>query len=178
VQQNTHMYSKTRLVDMFSLEEIHQFWQRENAWWYINYGPSPLSGGVQPYSQRFLLRKIIADADSCIRRAQPTVQLRFGHETVLLPLVCLMGINGYDYQTPDLERLEDDGWWACLVFPMASNIQLVFYRESPRDKDILVKVLLNEREATLPFPTDVAPYYHWSAFRDYYLRKLDAYGGK
>lgn len=178
VQQNTHMYSKTRLVDMFSLEEIHQFWQRENAWWYINYGPSPLSGGVQPYSQRYLLRRIIADADSCIRRAQPTVQLRFGHETVLLPLVCLMGINGYDYQTPDLERLEDDGWWACLVFPMASNIQLVFYRESPRDKDILVKVLLNEREATLPFPTDVAPYYHWSDFRDYYLRKLDAYDGK
>lgn len=175
IQQNTHMNVNTFLVDLFSYEEIHQFWQKENAWWYFMYGPSPLNGGHQPYTQRYLLRKIIADADSCLRLPHPGATLRYGHETVVLPLACLLGINNFDYQTSRLEDLEPNGWWACLVFPMASNIQFVFYRENPQDRDIVFKVLLNENEASLPIPTDMAPYYHWKDFREYYLRKLDAY---
>lgn len=58
---------------------------------------------------------------------------------------------------------------------MAANIQFVFYRKNLKDKDVLVKVLLNEDEATLPLETDCAPYYHWSDFRDYYLKKLDSF---
>ncbi len=175
IQQNTHMGDRCKLIELFSNQEIHQFWQQENAWWYFSYGPSPLNGGCQPFTQRHLLRKIIADADSCIQLTKPGVQLRFGHETVLLPLACLLGINGFDYQTDNLETLEEDGWWACLIFPMASNIQLVFYRSSPDDKDIIFKLLLNEREARLPLPSDIAPYYHWKDFRKYYLQKIDVY---
>ena len=175
IQQNTSMGARTNLIDLFSYEEIHQFWQKENAWWYYTYGPSPLNGGCQPYTQRYLLRRIIADADSCLRLNRPGAQLRFGHETVVLPLTCLLGIHGFDYQTPHLDQLESSGWWACLVFPMASNIQIVFYRESAKDKDVLVKVLLNERETRLPLPGKRAPYYRWKDFREYYLKKLDDY---
>jgi hypothetical protein len=64
---------------------------------------------------------------------------------------------------------------ASLVFPMASNLQFVFYRSDLNDEDIVFKVLLNEREATLPIPTDMAPYYHWRDFRTFYLNKLDSY---
>ena len=74
-----------------------------------------------------------------------------------------------------IEELEENGWWACLVFPMASNIQLVFYRTDRSDRDVLVKVLLNEQEVTLPFASELAPYYHWSDFRNYYLGKLYHY---
>ena len=101
--------------------------------------------------------------------------MRFGHETVLLPLVCLIGINGYDLETDNLEELEARGWWCSNVFPMGSNLQFIFYRSSPRDHDILFKVLLNEQEATLPIPTDNAPYYRWSDFRQYCLDKLSRY---
>ena len=38
--------------------------------------------------------------------------------------------------------------------------------------DILVKALLNEREATLPIKTDQYPYYDWKTLRQYYLDKL------
>ena len=62
-----------------------------------------------------------------------------------------------------------------MVFPMAANIQFVFYRAHPLDRDVVFKVLLNEREATLPIPTDIAPYYHWNDFRDHYLQLIDAY---
>ncbi len=175
IQQNTRMSERSQLVDLFTYEDFHCFWQCENAWWYANYGPSPLNGGDQPYSQRYLLRHMIHEADSCLRLPRPGASLRFGHETVMLPLTCLLGINGFDFQTADLAALEPNGWWACLVFPMASNIQLVFYRSSPDDKDIVIKVLLNEQEATLPVPTDIAPYYRWRDFREYYLKKLDDY---
>jgi hypothetical protein len=74
-----------------------------------------------------------------------------------------------------LEELENDGWWACLVFPMASNIQLIFYREDVADKDVLVKVMLNEEEAQLPIESDMAPYYKWSDVREYYLTKIAQY---
>ena len=175
IQQNTHMYVNTFLIDLFTYEEIHRFWQVENAWWYIMHGPSPLSAGERPYSQRYLLRQIIQEADSCMKLPTNEVQLRFGHETVMLPLTCLLGLNGFNYVTDDLASLEEKGWWACLVFPMASNIQFVFYRNGPRDQDVIFKVLLNEQEATLPIKTDIAPYYHWRDFREHYLNMLDSY---
>lgn len=175
IQQNTHMNEDTSLLDLFSYEEIHQYWQIENAWWYIQHGPCLLNGGHQPYTQRYLLRRIIEEADSCLQLDSPGATLRFGHETVVLPLTCLLGINGFDMETDDLKMLEGKGWWACQVFPMASNIQFIFYRNGPKDPDVLVKVLLNENEALLPIKTDIAPYYHWRDFKRYYLKKLDDY---
>ena len=175
IQQNTHISSNRPpfLLDLFSYEEIHRFWQCENAWWYITYGPSLLNGGLEPLTQRYLLRKIIDEADSIMALDTHGASLRFGHETVVLPLACLLGINGYDFQTEHLELLEEQGWWACLVFPMASNIQFVFYRSDAADRDVVFKVLLNEQEATLPLPGDMAPYYRWSDFRRFYLDRLE-----
>ena len=83
-----------------------------------------------------------------------------------------MGINGADYQTTDLATL-DRHWQSYKIFPMACNLQMVYYRPDDGDGDILVKVLLNEREATLPVKTDCAPYYRWNDVRDYYMDKLD-----
>ncbi len=175
IQQNTRMGSKIDYIDLFTYEDIHQYWQKENAWWYIMYGPSLLNGGKQPYTQRRLLKKIIEEADSCIQLRKPGVQLRFGHETIVLPLTCLLELNHFGYQTLQLEDLEEQSWWACLVFPMASNIQLIFYREDLADKEVLVKVMLNEEEATLPIRSDIAPYYKWSDVRQYYLMKIAQY---
>jgi hypothetical protein len=38
-----------------------------------------------------------------------------------------------------------------------------------------VKVLLNEKEATLPIDRSQHPYYKWTDLRRYYLNKLNAY---
>ena len=174
-QLNTHLNQNTFLTDLFTAEDLYRMWQIDNVLWYVRYGFCPLNGGDYPYTQRHLLRQMIADADSCLRLDTPGAQLRFGHDTVLLPLVCLLGINGYDLQTSNLEEIETRGWWSSSVFPMGSNVQFIFYRSSPRDKDVLFKVLLNEQEARLPIRTDCAPYYHWRDFRRHYLKKLDQY---
>ena len=174
-QLNTHLSQNTYLRDLFLIDELYLMWQIDNALWYIQHGACKLNGSRQPYSQQWLLRQLIADADSCLQLKQPGAQLRYGHETVLLPLVCLLGINGYDLETDNLDELEEKGWWCSSVFPMGSNVQFVFYRSNPKDKDVLLKVLLNEQEATLPIPTDSAPYYHWTDFRRYCLEKLERY---
>lgn len=173
--QNCESRDSISLYDLFTPEEIYRNWSRENVRWYLSYGACPLNGAMQPFTQRNLLRRIIDEADSCIALPHPGATLRFGHETMVLPLTCLLGLNGYDMQVDDMEQLEQQGWVNYRIFPMGANIQFVFYRSSPDDEDVLVKVLLNENEATLPVKTDMAPYYHWQDVRRYYLGKLASY---
>lgn len=178
-QLNTHLYQNTFLIDIFQPEELYRMWQIDNALWFAQYAHyTPNNGGDYPYVQRHLLRKIINDADSCIHLERHGAQLRFGHDTVLLPLVCLLGINGYDLRSDRLDEIEGKGWLCSDIFPMACNLQFVFYRSSPKDKDILFKVLLNEKEARLPIATDCAPYYHWRDFRRHYLKKINDFEKK
>jgi hypothetical protein len=172
IMQNTELRQEVTLFDIFTEDELYYNWRIGNVRWYIGWGACPVNGGVQPYTQRNLLRKIIQDADSCILQSKTKVQLRFGHETVLMPFVCLLDLNGYGVVLNDLEQLEEQGWMNYRIFPMSANIQFIFYRRNPSDRDVLFKVLLNENEATLPLPTDIPPYYKWSDFREYYLNKL------
>ena len=173
--QSTELRRKITLYDLFSDEEVYGYWKINNAWWYINFGGYTLNGSKQPYSQRMLLRRIIQEADSCIQLERPGATLRFGHDTMVLPLTCLLELDGYGLQTDNLESLERKGWLNYKIFPMGANVQFVFYRKDLQDKDVLVKVLLNENEVSLPVRSNTEPYYKWSDVRDYYLRKLDAY---
>ena len=173
--QSTELRRKITLYDLFSDEEVYGYWKINNAWWYINFGGYTLNGSKQPYSQRMLLRRIIQEADSCIQMERPGATLRFGHDTMVLPLTCLLELDGYGLQTDNLESLERKGWLNYKIFPMGANVQFVFYRKDLQDKDVLVKVLLNENEVSLPVRSNTEPYYKWSDVRDYYLRKLDAY---
>ena len=173
--QNLEARKKITLYDLFTDDELYDYWKARNASWYIRYGYYTENGGKQPYSQRNLLRRIIEEADSCIQLERPGATLRFGHETMVLPLTCLLELNDYGLQTDNLESLERKGWVDYRVFPMAANIQFVFYRRDFQDKDVLVKVLLNENEAKLPLDAEEETYYKWSDVRDYYLKKLNAY---
>ena len=58
---------------------------------------------------------------------------------------------------------------------MGCNIQLVFYHSKKASDPILVKALLNEKETTLPVPTNQYPYYKWDDLRAYYLKKLEEF---
>ncbi len=173
--QSTELRNKVDLYDLFNDDEIYDNWLKNNAFWYIAYGPSPLSGGIQPYSQRNLLSKIISEADSCIALKHPGATLRYGHDTMVMPLTCLLDLDGLGKQIDDLEQLDDQNWCDYKIFPMACNIQFVFYRKKFGDKDIIFKVLRNENEATLPIKTDIAPYYHWNDFKAYFIQKLKDY---
>ena len=94
----------------------------------------------------------------------------------------------------DLSKLHEQ-WTDFRVIPMAANLQIIFYRKGDApakagaSPDVLVKVLYNEIEQTLPVPCGnepaatgadkatakpakqncpAAPYYRWEDFRNFY----------
>jgi hypothetical protein len=77
--------------------------------------------------------------------------------------------------TESLDSLETLGWVDYKIAPLGGSIVMVHYRRDKDDSDVLVKVLLNGREARLPIKTDFAPYYRWNDVKRYYLRKLYRY---
>ena len=100
-----------------------------------------------------------------------------------MPLACLLELDDCAIAVDDLNEL-DKYWRNYRIYPMACNIQLIFYKpkktvNSPfsivNSKDILVKALLNERECRLPIKTTQYPYYNWADLRQYYLNKLDKF---
>lgn len=176
--QNTELRDKIDLFDIFNLDEVYNYWVGGNAWWYVAYGNSPLSGGNQAFSQRNLVKKIISEADSCLAFPHPGATLRFGHDQMVMPLACLLNINGYGKQM-SLDELANSDWINYRIFPMACNVQFIFYHKNDKDKDVIFKVLLNEDEAVLP---DLKPfkgcYYKWSDFKEFFLKKINDYEKK
>ena len=160
------------LLSLFTDEELYDQWRIRNVGWYLDYGASPVSGTKMPFSQLNLLKNIIETADT-VTQTQAT--LRFGHEVCVMPLACLLELDNCGMAVENLDEL-DTYWRNYRIFPMACNIQLVFYRpKKGKDGDILVKALLNEREAYMPTSTDQWPYYKWQDLREYYLKKIAAF---
>ena len=60
---------------------------------------------------------------------------------------------------------------------MAANVQMVFYRKDEDDREPLVKLLLNEDEATLPIKAASGPYYRWADVKRYLLGRIDELQG-
>lgn len=142
-----------------------------NQWEGSNLGSYSWVFGPQ-YEMIPILEDIIKKADAVIDGSSDHISdLRFGHDTCLGPLTVLMGINGADKDPEDPYEVKNcyQNWETC----KASNIQLVFYRSKNNTKDILVKCLLNEEEASLPVPTENYPYYKWSDFRQFYTARCN-----
>lgn len=158
--QNTELRDSFSLYEIFNDDELYDVWKLQNV--------SAYNSFHQGEDTEALLERIVEDADKAIADHSPCAHFRFGHESVLLPLACRMSVNNLDKDYNSTEELEAADWKTYRIYPMAGNIQIVFYRSSPSDSDILVKILLNEGEATLPIDTDVAPYYHWRDVREYW----------
>ncbi len=170
--QGHHVFDGWSMYHYFTNDEIFELWRLRNIYWYTHWANSPLNGGRMPFIERALLRNIIQSADRAIEQRRYGADLRFGHETCLLPLACLMELDSVNLSTDDLDNLHLH-WQDYNIFPKACNIQMVFYEPMHGQKDILVKVLLNEHEATLPVEAIEGPYCRWNDLRNYYLHKLD-----
>ena len=163
------------LYSLFTEEEIYDQWRIRNVGWYLDYGAAPQTRSIMPYNQVELLKNIIETADTIVgvSKAQtPQATLRFGHEVCVMPLACLLELGQCGAVVENLDTL-DNVWRNYRIFPMACNIQLVFYRPMKgKQGDILVKALLNEREMTLPVTPVSGPYYRWADLREYYKNKI------
>lgn len=160
--------------DLFSEDALKEDAMRGDASWFISYGNSDLTEGAAPLRQRYLLYNMIESADTSIMSEKPSANLRFGHDVVVVPLVTLIDLEGYGRKVNDLNEL-DSFWHLYDLTPMATNVQMVFYRPKGRKytaDDVLVKVLFNEKEVTLPAKKFNGPYYKWSDVRKAYLDRI------
>ena len=179
----TNMQSHGNGEDMWNLfttEECYDLWKIVNVDWYLGYAAAPQTGGIMQFNQADLLHNIIETTDTIMasKTFKNGATLRFGHEVCVMPLACLLELDSCGRQVQDLDHLEDY-WVNYRIYPMACNIQLVFYRsKKQKDAPVLVKALLNEKEATLPVPTDQYPYYKWEDLRAYYVKRLKEFEGK
>ena len=104
-------------------------------------------------------------------RGDVSLRLRFGHDSGIFALAGYLGIDNFGAVVEDPHEVKN--WWRCTEVPMASNIQFIFYRRKSSSRrrgttledDILFKVLMNGREATLPMKSVSGPYYSWQEFK-------------
>lgn len=109
-----------------------------------------------------IIKRLIESADEALASERPSVKLRFGHDYVLDQYLSLAGVNNFGKEVPSID-------WAYVYYPvreipMGCNVQFVFYK-SKRSPEVLVKVVLNGREGTLPVEPVQGCYYKWSDYK-------------
>lgn len=123
-----------------------------------------------------LLQVIVNDAGKAMKKGSRTAaDLRYGHDTGLLALEALIGLEGFD-GTWSYDEAADHINMADIQ-PKASNLQIIFYkRRSGSPDDCLVKFLVNEEETIIPaLKPFKGPYYRWKDLKAYLGDPLDWY---
>lgn len=170
------------LNDVFTYEEWYDNFTMNNVYWYSVSAFSPLTDNIVPYGHASLLQDILDKANAALKSGSTNANLRYGHDTALFPLLCLMEINDCEWAVDDLEKVADK-WVDYDIVHMGSNLQLVFYKS--KNGPVLVKALLNEKEADLPVECYkdskgkvFERFYEWKKINKYYQDKLDAFYAK
>ncbi|MDE7346186.1 MAG: histidine-type phosphatase [Muribaculaceae bacterium] len=158
------------LDKVFTVDEVREAWRGDNAGWVLHSIDTPLTERRMPYTQRKLLNNIIESTDTAMMSTRPSVNLRYGHDGILINFITLLEIDDLGKEFASIEEAEAAGVRSYDLIPMAGNIQLVFYRND--EGDVLVKCLLNEQEVRLPAKPVSGPYYRWNDLRDYYKDKI------
>ncbi|MBR6869342.1 MAG: hypothetical protein IKM93_05955 [Bacteroidales bacterium] len=164
------------LSDDYDLPSIHRFFTEDelyNLWYCENLSRFDSMSNTLENNCRFneTGRKILADfvkkADAAVAGNDVAADLRFGHDTGLLPLLSYLRLKGYE-KTVSMTQAAESGWYSFEQMPMGSNLQMIFYRD--KKGDVLVKILRNEQETTIPaLKPYKGPYYRWKDLRDYFV---------
>ena len=160
--------AKDNMLDIFTPEELFNLWEVRNYNGYLFWGFSPLADNRSVTNNAAILKDIMEKAEKNFASGEIQMDLRFTHDTAVLPLVSFMRLNNFGAVVNDPDEVKN--YWRSDQIPMASNLQLIFFR-SKKNPEILVKVLYNGHEAMLPLPEAAPSFYPWSAFKDFY-RKL------
>lgn len=155
--------------DLFTPEELFGLWQCFNYRFYVCDSNYKGNNGMMLANARPLVKNVIESAEAAIKSPKPSATLRFGHDGNLIPFAGILGIENCDTSVENPDEFKD-AFVDYRIAPMAGNIQLVFFRKSPKDtkdSDILVKILHNEKEVKIPVSTDIWPYYKWEDVKNF-----------
>ena len=153
----------------FVPEELVHFWASGNDSIYRMWGGSVENGDVIRFAIRPLMMDFIEKADAAMQPgSHRTADLRFGHDTSILPLFALMGVDDPQHRNLPYKEAHAKGWYAFFQVPMATNCQMIFYQN--KKGEVLTKVLYNEKEILIPGIEPVSgPYYRWDELKAHFL---------
>lgn len=160
----------TSLDGLFTIDEWHNYWQTQNLRQYMSKSSSPV-GQMLPVAIAWpLLSEFVHSVDEVIKgKSDIRANFRFAHAETVIPFVALMGIEGTDVQVSVPDSVSKY-WKDYEIAPMAANVQWIFYHDKARE--IWVKILLNEKEMTLPVSTSRFPYYRWEIVCMYLKKRI------
>ena len=148
-----------RLFDLFTLEDLVFFEQHHAVKIYMRQCNSIEFGDERMKPVELIVRDIIEKADAAVATGAVAADFRFGHDWHLLATSSRLGFKGVAERRNFETAIDWPGW---RYTPFAGNFQLIFYRG--RKGDVLVKVLLNERETEI-IGLKGFPYYKWEDVR-------------
>ena len=159
--------------EYFKPEELTYLWASGNNSLYRMWAGSAENGDVIRYAIRPLLMDFIEKADAAMEPgSHRAADLRFGHDTSVLPLAALLNVDDTQHRVFPYQEASQRGWYAFFQVPMATNCQMIFYHN--KKNEVLVKVLYNEKEVTFPGLEPVSgPYYEWTALRAHFIALCD-----
>ena len=134
----------------FTEEQLFNTWKFRSQYYYQILARSDKFGETSAKGTAVLLKDFLDKADEALASGDIAATLRFGHDSILMPLMALVGIDEFDdwhTESDPIIAKWDLGTYVC----MGSNFQMVFYRN--RTGKILVKILYNEKETTIPAQT-------------------------
>ena len=154
------------LLRHYPTDELCREWYIRNERFYMAYSLSKDNEKILEQVARPLLADFVEKADIALGDHRIAADLRFGHDTGLLPFVAFIGLEGQP------ARIEfgavSNLWNSSEKICMGSNLQMIFYRNEKQH--ILVKLRFNETDSCL---TDLTPdtgvYYDWNRLRSYLL---------
>ena len=153
--------SQVDLSDLLTPEELFSLWRCMTSRMYYITGRCPAAGQAGPLSARVLLQDFLEKADAAVAGTGAAATLRFGHDSILIRLLSLLGVEGCTAEEPGTLHYWR-AWRDWEVSPMAGNLQWVFFRNGRGE--VLVQFLLNENEVRIPALGD-GPCYPWAQVR-------------
>lgn len=151
--------------DVFTAEESKGIWKALSADYFLTMARYEGSGNNRADYAAFTLGQMIEMADKDMASGSAQLRLRFGHDSGIAPLMAILDADGCGRTAKTFdESLEI---FPNYKVPMGATVQLVFFKN--QENDVLVKVLVNEREVSLPLEAVSGPYYRWADFKAWYL---------
>ena len=150
------------LSGIFTDDDRYGLWRIQNYSDYLYTARAP-GIDIRRCLEMSVTAKDIIDKFEEDTAAGIAMRLRFSHDTALMPLLSFLGVNGMDAVIADPHEVEY--YWRNYSVPMGCNLQLVFFRHKKNPEDVLIQVLLNGFQATLPLPEAAPGFYRWADFK-------------
>lgn len=171
--ENFEMGDRELLTRLFTVDEMYGIYVYQTAQWVNNLiGVGNDMVAMRQSYVRPLIEDILASGNAAIEGKNPdTANLRFTHDSYVGPLLSIIGYEGAVAKCGDDLEAAATSFNHGMMVPMAANLQLVLYRN--KRGEVLVRSLINERDATLPIKCKTAPFYPWKDFCKFVHKNME-----